>query len=281
MEGMDCDAYCHSEAVTAYGLPNATSWASGGGPFDGPPIIFQYTRNAPNALEPAYRCPEGAQLQCNGTKGQCLAGGASVDPVFDSYPAAGAGAMRISSFRSGHLCGDGVCQQATLIRVTGQDSCERGPCTRYGVEFDYENADPSAPLDCTGEVTAGGDFVGNMLKKAADSMPQQGDGSGEDGMAELMGMFQKVLQSADTPEDVQITMAPLDEHGNPIESQRVGNEYSGPASVPRTVEIPSANGHLVVPMYQLTGINSPPEARQIRCSHKGIPVLEVAFQLQY
>jgi hypothetical protein len=210
-----------------------------------------------------------------------MAGGAAVDPLFDSYPGAGPGAMRISDFRSGHLCGDSVCEQATLIRITGQDTCERGPCTRYGVEFDYENADPSAPLECSGEVTEGGDFVGNMLKSAADSMPQMGDGSGEDGMAELMGMFQKVLKSADTPEDVQITMAPLDEHGNPIESQRVGNTYEGPASVPRTVEIPAASGHLVVEMYQLTGISSPPEARQIRCSHKGVPVLEVAFQLQY
>lgn len=210
-----------------------------------------------------------------------MAGGASAEPVFDSYPAAGPGAMQVSNFRSGHLCGDQVCRQATLIQVSGQDSCERGPCTRYGVEFDYQNADPSAPLECTGEVTAGGDFVGNALKKAADSMPQMGDGTGEDGMAELVGMFQKVLKSADTPEDVRISMAPLDEQGNPIESQRVGSSYEGPASVPRTVEIPSASGHLVVPMYQLMGTSSPPEARQIRCSHKGLPVLEVAFQLQY
>lgn len=281
-EGFDCGAYCHTEAVNTYGLPNATSWAGGGGPFDGPPILFEYTRDTPNAPEPAFRCPDGSQLQCSGGKGQCLAaGGASLDPLFDSYPSAGAGAMRIAGFRSGRLCGDRVCEQTTLIRVTGQDSCERGPCTRYGVEFNYENADPAAPLECTGEVTAGGDFLGNMLKKAADSAPQMGDGSGEDGMAELMGMFQQVLKSADTPEDVQISMAPLDEHGNPIESQRVGNQYSGPASVPRTLQIPAASGHMVVPMYQLMGISSPPEARQIRCSHKGVPVLEVVFQLQY
>ncbi len=281
-EGFDCDTYCHTEAVEAYGLQSTTSWAGGGGPFDGPPILFEYTRETPNGLEPAYRCPDGAQLHCNGAKGQCVgAGGAGVEPVFDSYPAVGPGAMRVSNFRSGHLCGDAVCEQSTVIRVSGKDSCERGPCTRYGVEFDYQNADPSAPLECSGEVTAGGDFVGNALKKAADNMPQMGDGSGEDGMAELMGRFQKVLKSADTPEDVQISVTPLDEHGNPIESQRVGNEYSGPASVPRTVEIPSSSGHLVVPMYQLTGISSPPQARQIRCSHKGGPVLEVAFQLQY
>jgi hypothetical protein len=282
-EGFDCDAYCHAEAVEAYGLQNTTSWAAGGGPFDGPPILFEYTRDAPDGLDPAFRCPDGAQLQCSGGKGQCLAaGGASVDPLFDSYLAAGPGAMRISNFRSGRLCGDSVCEQATLIRVTGSDNCERGSCTRYGVEFDYENADPSAPLECSSEASGGGDFVGNMLKSAAESTPQMGDGTGEDGMAELMGMFQQVLKSADTPDDVQITMAPLDEHGNPIESERVGNTYSGPPSVPRSVDVPAARGHLVVPMYQLVDTGSkPPEARKIRCNHKGQPVLEVAFQLQY
>lgn len=280
-EGFDCDAYCHAEAVETYGLQNTTSWAAGGGPFDGPPIFFEYTRETPNGLEPAYRCPDGAELQCNGGKGQCLAGGSSVEPVFDSYPGAGSGAMRIANFRSGHLCGDSVCEQTTVIRVTGRDSCVRGSCTKYGVEFDYENADPSMPLECTGEVTGGGDFIGNMLKKGADSIPQQGDGSGEDGMAELVGIFQKVLKSADTPEDVKITMTPLDENGNPIPSQAVGNDYEGPASVPRTVAIPASSGRMVVPMYQLMGTSNPPEARMVRCSHNGTPVLEVAFQLQY
>ena len=279
--GFDCDTYCHTDAVDAYGLENATAWAAGGGPFDGPPIIFEYTKETPNGLEPAFRCPEGAQMQCSGAKGQCLASGAVVDPVFDSYPGAGPGAMRISNFKSGHLCGEGVCEQTTLIRVTGQDSCVRGNCTKYGVEFNYEGADPTAPIECTGEVTAGGDFVGNMLKKGADMIPQQGDGSGEDGMAELVGLFQQVLKSADTPEDVKITITPHDEHGKPIESQSIGNDYEGPASVPRTVAVPSSSGHLVVPMYQLMGTSSPPEERQIRCSHKGIPVLEVAFQLEY
>lgn len=281
--GFDCDAYCHSDAVGVYGMQYATSWAAGGGPFDGPPIFFEYTRAAPDAPDPAFRCPEGAQLQCTRGKGQCLAaGGGSVEPVFDSYPAAGADAMRIAGFRAGPLCGDRVCEQNTLIQVTGQDVCERGSCTRYGVEFDYENANPAAPLDCTGEVDGGGDFVGNMLKKGADMIPEQEEGSGEDGMAELMGMFQKVLKSADTPEDLQITMAPLDEHGNPIESERVGQTYTGPASVPRTVAIPASSGHLVVPMYQLVDVgNKEAHSRKVRCSHNGIPVLEVDFQIQF
>jgi hypothetical protein len=282
-QGFDCEAYCHSEAVAAYGLQNATSWAAGGGPFDGPPILFEYTRDTPIGHDPAFRCPDGAKLQCNGNKGKCIAArGAGVDPLFDSYPTAGSGAMRISDFRSGRLCGDSVCEHATLIEVNGRDSCERGPCTRYGIEFDYVNADPSAPLECSSEAEGGGDFVGNMLKTAAESRPQMGDGTGEDGMAELMGMFQQVLKSADTPEDVQISMAPLDEHGNPIESQRVGTEWTGPPSVPRTVDIPLASGHLIVPMYQLVDTSSkPPTVRKIRCNHKGLPVVEVAFQLQY
>ena len=282
IEGMDCDAYCHAEAVETYGVENAVAWAAGGGPTDGPPIFFQYTHESPNLPEPAFRCPEGSELQCGRKKGSCMiAGVGNVEPVFDSYPAAGPGAMRIAGFKSGHLCGEAVCEQTTLIQVAGRDNCERGPCTRYGVEFDYEDADPSQPLECTGEVTDGGDFVGNMLKKGADMIPQQGDGTGEDGMAELVGMFQQILKSADTPEDVKITMTPLDEHGNPIKSQSVGNQYTGPASVPRTVDIPSSSGHMVVPMYQLMGTGNPPKARMVRCSHKGIPVLEVAFQLQY
>lgn len=281
-QGFDCDTYCHADAVNAFGLQNATSWAAGGGPFDNSPITFEYTRDTPDGLEPAFRCTEGTELQCSGGQGQCVTAGGTVEPVFDSYPAAGPGAMRVMNFRSGPLCGDGVCEQATLIRVTGQDTCERGPCTKYGVEFDYENAEPGAPLLCSGEVTGGGDFVGNILKKSADMIPQQGDGSGEDGMAALVGLMQQVLKSADTPEDVRISMAPLDEQGNPIEAERVGTDDAGPASVPRSVDIPAANGRMVVPMYQLVDIqDKKTRMRQIRCSHKGQPVLEVAFQLQF
>lgn len=285
-QGFDCDAYCHTDVLESFSLENAVSWSVGGGPYDGPPIFFEYTHESPGSPEPAFRCPDGSQMQCSRGKGRCVAAsGGQVDPVFDSYFGLAPNAMKISNFRSGHLCGDKVCEQATVIRVTGRDACERGSCTKYGVEFDYENADPSMPLECSGEVTGGGDFIGNMLKKGADMIPEQEDKPGaepgEDGMAELMGMFKKVLQSADTPEDVQITMTPLDENGNPIASETVGNQYAGPASVPRTVSIPSSSGRLVVPMYQLTGISDPPTERQIRCSHKGVPVLEVAFTLAY
>ena len=53
--------------------------------------------------------------------------------------------------------------------------------------------------------------------------PSASDGQGQDGMQELLGLFGKVLASADSAEDVQFSMAPLDEYGRPIESQRVGS----------------------------------------------------------
>lgn len=281
MDRLECDTHCHAEVVEAYGMENAMAWAGGGGPTDGPPIFFQYSQDAPNLPEPAFRCPESAELQCARGKGRCLlAGVGQVDPVFDSYPATDS--MRIANLRAGPLCGEEVCEQATVIAVTGGDVCERGACTRYGVEFDYQGANPALPLECSGEVTGGGDFIGGLLKKGAAMVPEQGDGSGEDGMAELIGMFQKVLNSADAPEDVQVTVTPADEKGNPLEAVQVGSNFEGPLSVPKTVVIPAADGRLLVPMYQLVDVpNQGSRQRKLRCSHGGQPVLEVDFQLQF
>ncbi|NGP54451.1 hypothetical protein [Thioalkalivibrio sp. XN8] len=282
-DGLDCDTYCHTQAIETWGIERASSWSMGSGPFDGDPIRFEYTLHAPNSHEPAFRCPEGARLSCSSGLGRCLtAGGAAVEPVFDSYPTAGPDAMQVAAFRAGALCGERVCNQATTIRVDGQDTCERGRCTRYGVEFDYRNADPAVPLECSASTTGGGDFVGNLLKGAADAMPQQGQGPEADGMAQLMGLFQQVLKSADTSEDAQISMTPLDEAGNPIESQRVGPGTDFVPSVPRSIPLPAASGRLVVPMYQLVDIGDTSDrVREIRCTHKGWPVFEVAFQLQF
>lgn len=281
--GLDCDTYCHTQAMEKWGLERASSWATGGGPFDSAPIRFEYTLHAPDAHEPAFRCPEGARLACSRGLGRCLTtGGVAVEPVFDSYPTAGPDAMRVAGFRAGELCGERVCKQATVIRVNGQDNCERGRCTRYGVEFDYRNADPAVPLECSAKTTGGGDFIGNLLKETADAMPQQGAGPEADGMAQLMGLFQQVLKSADTPEDVQISMAPLDEAGNPIESQRVGPGTDFVPSVPRSISLPAASGRLVVPMYQLVDVGDTSDrVREIRCTHKGWPVFEMAFKLQF
>jgi hypothetical protein len=287
--GFDCDAQCHSEAVSAYGLEMAVSWAAAGGPFDGAPITFEYTREGPDDPTPTFRCPEGASLECSDGTGRCLANGNVEAPVFDSYPATGEGAMRISNFRSGPLCGNAVCEQTVDVRVTGDDSCDRndGPasCTRYGIEFDYDNADPSMPLECSTSTSGtGGDFIGGLIKKGFDSAPELNSETfkGNEGLGQLLGVLQKVVASAESPEDVQISMAPLGPDGKPIESQRVG---SGPQSslppVPRTVDLPETSGHLLVPMYQLADGSGrgAVTVREVRCSHAGVPVLEATFRL--
>lgn len=286
----DCDARCHSEAVSTHGFELAVSWASAGGPFDGEPITFEYTREAPDAPASAFRCPEGAALTCASGQGQCLAGGQAVEPVFDGYPETGPGAMRISGFRAGPLCNDGVCEQATVIRVAGGDSCDRGgqpaACTRYGVEFDYTNADPSAPLECTTSIRGGDgdDFIGGLIKRGFDSAPELNKDTfeGNSGLGELLGVLQKVVASAERPEDVEISMAPLGPDGKPDESRRVGSgPRAGQPPVPPTVELPGASGHLLVPMYQFAdgSASASTLVREVRCSHKGTPVLEATFEL--
>ncbi|UCG74109.1 MAG: hypothetical protein JSV45_06970 [Chromatiales bacterium] len=283
-----CQQACDADVMQRYGFPSSASWLKGGGPYDGR-INFEYTQDAPGTLEPAYRCPDGASQQCLGSVGCVAANGTRVDPVFAAYAGAGAGAMRVSAFRAGPACGDRVCEQSANIQVTGADSCAGGRCTRFGMEFDYENADPSAPLECSPSTSGGdSDFIGDLAKQGADAMESRGgtasaDGQGEDGMAELMGIFGKVLASADSPEDVNVSMAPLGPDGKPIESQRVGSTpRDGPPPIPRSVDLPATSGHLFVPMYQLAdGMQAGQvKERRIRCTHKGAPVLDTVFRLQ-
>ena len=286
--GGNCAARCDEQVMERYGFESTFSWLDGGGPYDGR-INFQYTQDAPGAQEPTYRCPDGASRQCLGSAGCVAANGTRVAPVFAAYADAGAGAMRVSAFRAGPACGASVCEQSADIRVTGADSCPGGRCTRFGMEFDYENADPSAPLECTPSTSGGdSDFIGDLAKKGADAMESRGggapvDGQGEDGMAELMGIFGKVLASADSPEDVNVSMAPLGADGKPIESQRVGTTpRDGLPPIPRSVDLPATSGHLFVPMYQLAdGMQAGQvKERRIRCTHKGAPVLDTVFRLQ-
>ena len=125
-----------------------------------------------------------------------------------------------------------------------------------------------------------------MIKLGGDALANRGSGAGEqghDGMAQLLGMFGKVIASGDSPEDVQVSITPLDENGNPIESQRVGSEpVDGPAPIPRTIDLPAASGHLFVPMYQLASRSKPGEVkeRRVTCTHRGGPVLETIFVLR-
>jgi len=295
-QSRDCQPQCDAQAMEKYGVGSSASWLLGNGPYDGK-TTFEYTRRSPTEPEPAYRCPAGATRQCGDSTGCVAADGNRVDPVFDSYPAAGAGGMQVSGLRTGPLCRDGadrVCEQSATIRLTGADACPGGRCTRFGMEFDYLNADPSAPLECATSTRGGeGDFVGDLIKLGGDALSTRGGspadkggssgGQGGDGMAQLLGMFGKVIASGDSPEDVQVSMTPLDENGNPIESQRVGSEPSdGPAPIPRSIDLPAASGHLVVPMYQLAADTTGAAAkeRRVTCTHKGSPVLEAIFVLQ-
>jgi hypothetical protein len=299
-DSRDCQAQCDATAMQLYGFEFSTSWALGKGPYDGE-STFEYTRHGPTELEPAYRCPEGAQRQC-GDSGSCIAAnGSPLDPVFDAYPAAKNNGMRISALRAGPLCAGGadkVCEQSMNIRMTGNETCARGSCTRFGMEFDYVNADPSAPLECATSTRGGeDDFVGDLIKLGGDALSTRSGSTGNsgdtvtassggedgDGMAQLLGMFGKVIASADSPEDVQISMTVFDENGNPDESKRVGSEPSnGPAPIPRSIDLPAVSGHLVVPMYQLAASSKPGvvKERRVTCTHKGQPVLETIFVLQ-
>jgi len=290
-QSQDCQGQCDNAAMTNYGFESTASWALGKGPFDGE-TKFEYTRHKPSDLEPAYRCPEGAKRQCSGGHGEsagCVAAsGDSVDPVFDSYPGADAGGMQVSALRTGTLCPDNdnkVCGSSANIQLTGADNCVNGSCTRFGMEFDYRNADPSAPLECATSTWGNEeDFIGDLIKLGGDAIStRSGDADPDDGMAQLLGVFGKVIASADSPQDVQISMTPLDENGRPIESQRVGSTpQGGLAPIPHSVEIPATSGHLFVPMYQPAANSGKGTTleRRITCTHKGAPVLETVVVLQ-
>ncbi len=286
--GGDCASRCDEQVIEQNGFQSAFSWLDGGGPYDGR-VRYEYTQDAPSAQEAAFRCPDGASRQCGASVGCTAANGARVEPVFAAYSDPADGAMRVSAFRAGPACGDRVCEQSADIRVTGADTCAGSRCTRFGMEFDYENADSSAPLECTPSTSGGDDdFIGGLLKKGADATQSRNgdvpvDPQGEDGMAELMNLFGKVLASADSPEDVDISMAPLGPDGKPIESQRVGSTPAGSLpSTPRSISLPASSGHLFVPMYQLSDGMQPGQTkeRRIRCTHKGAPVLDTVFRLQ-
>lgn len=105
---------------------------------------------------------------------------------------------------------------------------------------------------------------------------------GGEGMNQLLGAFSQVIKAVEAGEEVSI--APLGEDGKPIESQRVQLEGPGSegSSIPRTIDLPSKSGDLVVPMHQMAGGGeSEPVTREIYCTHKGVPVLETSFELQF
>ena len=281
----DCQSQCDADAIQDFGAEKTISWLGGGGPYDGK-TIFEYTRDASYELEPAYHCPQGSSRQCGTNTGCKTATGKWVEPVFDTYPQAASSAMRISDFRAGPACADKVCTQTADIEITGNDSCDDGPCTRFGMEFDYKNANPAAPLECSTSTSGGdSDFIGGLIKQGSDAMAtRRVEPEEDDGLGQLLSMFETVVSSADSPEDVQIKITPFDDDGNPIESQSVGNDLPGRSRpIPSRVDVPATSGHLFVPMYELTSAAKPGQIkeRRIRCTHQGTPVLETVVRLRH
>ncbi len=294
-QGVDCEAMCHLEAVQEYGAQNAMSWLQGGGPYDAEPIYFEYTSSAPGMPEPAYRCAEGTRLECGGAAARCLtAAGVEVEPVFDAFPAGG-GAISVSAFRSGRLCEQGpggamVCEQTVDIPVTGADSCAQATgsarCTRFGFEFDYRGANPAMPLVCTATSRGGTlDLPAFMVAQGLSAVVSQESNTD---LGEVLGGLQDALRSGRSLEEVfaGVSVAPLDDNGRPIESQRVGASPAAqnvPPPTPRQVSFEAASGRLVVPMYELhdPALSGQMLEREVECSYNGTPVIETRFRLQF
>ena len=293
--GVDCEAVCHLEAVRLYGVENATSWLQGGGPYDAEPVFFEYTRSAPGMPEPFYRCAEGTRRECGGGAARCLTpAGVEVEPVFDSFPAVGPETVSVSGFRSGRLCEEGtggssVCEQTVDIQVTGTDSCAQGAgsarCTRFGIEFDYQRADPAVPLVCSASSRGGpGDFAGSIVAEGLSAVVS-GEG-GNDFSAALEGL-EEALRSGRSLEEILsgISIAPLDEDGRPVESARAGASPAPPPAppTPNRVAFGAESGRLVVPLYELHDPSRSGRVvvREVGCSYRGAPVLETRFRLHY
>lgn len=287
----ECQSRCDSSIVQTHGPVSATAWLAGQGPYDGR-TVFEYSREAPEALEAEYQCPVGTARRCGSAPGCIAPNGDYYEPLFADYLQRERDAMQVSGMRAGKVCEDHVCSYAVDIPVTGKDDCGGQRCTRFGVEFDYRGAVAGEPLECrTSTLGEESDFINTLLKQGADSLSSRDAGSSEDrqveetapdGAAALLGLFGKVLASGDSTEDVEVTITPLDKDGNPITSQRVGSHVQAePAPVPRRVTLAASSGHLFIPMYQtVEGMASGlVKEKHIKCSHRGAPVLEATFRL--
>jgi len=285
-EEYDCQAECHAEAVTDWGLEMAGSWAIGGGPFDGEPIQFEYTMDAPGGAEAIYRCPEGARQDCTPTRDGCRANGKPVDPVFDSFAGGVAGTVRVSGFRSGRVCTMGgqpssVCQPAVDIQVSGRDYCTQSGgkqgCTWYGFEFDYSDANPAEPLICQTSA-ADEDFLGGVVSKVIQSSSPDSDSD----MGKLLGHLQEELSSGKSMDEVfsGITVTSADA---PMKEVAAPRETFPKPGVPTEVAFNGVSGHVFVPIFELR--NAAPAGtsveHMVRCSQQGKPVIETAFRLHF
>ncbi|MDX1643613.1 MAG: hypothetical protein R3244_04555 [Thermoanaerobaculia bacterium] len=280
--GFDCQAECHRLAIEKFGFEQATSWAAGSGPFDGEPIVFEYTRDGPGAPQAAYRCPAGARRDCAGSDAVCVgADGTPVEPVFDSYPDS---AVLVSDFRSGKLCSggrSGVSEEAVEIAVRGEDRCDQGateaPCTRYGFEFDYRDANPALPLVCS-STGADEDFLGGIVAQALGAAPADR----ETDLGAALGHLQDQLASGSSLQDVLsgISVRP---HGQSAKAEPATPPPPPPPGLAREIALDGSSGHLVVPMYELAeeaGAGTT-IVRRVLCTQGGVPVVETEFRLRY
>lgn len=286
-QGYDCATECNTQAIADYGIELAGPWALGSGPFDGE-IVFEYTRDAPGAPEAAYRCPAGTERVCDESGARCLAAGSPVAPVFDAYLAEEPGVLQVSGFKSGRVCIENgqpsnVCETTVDIDVIGDATCDDDgsgtPCTWYGFEFEFANADPSQPLVCRSSGPSEG-FLGEILENAIRAAPaKQGTQLGD-----LLGQLKNELENGSSLSDMLsgITITPNGSGGQVLGAPEPAQATRKPG-VPRNVTFNDVAGRMFVPMYEIRdgSAQEPTMVREIRCTHRGSPVLETTFRLNF
>ncbi|MEH6611243.1 MAG: hypothetical protein V7696_17865 [Halioglobus sp.] len=285
-EGYDCATECHAEAVGNWGLDKAGFWAAGGGPYEGDPIRFQYTMEAPGGAEATYRCPDGASRQCSGGVGSCLAGNTLVEPQFESFIGGGPQTVKVSGFRSGIACmanghPTSICQDSVDINVTGKDRCAQAdgaqPCTWYGFELHYDNANPGEPLYCQSSA-AKEDFLGGVVASAIEAAP----GGVEGDLGKLLGQFQQGLNDGKSLDQIFSGITVTTADGKTL-SEPEPTEVFQTAGVPNEIILNGTSGHILVPIFELKDASAPGTSveHQIICRQAGRPVLETTFSLHF
>jgi len=150
------------------------------------------------------------------------------------------------------------------------------PCTWYGFEFDYAGADPNHPLLCS---SAGGeeDFLGGIVSDVIRAVPAQ---PGTE-LGDLLGHFQKELQRGGSLADV-LSGISITPHGGTTVGGAPPDPVQQPG-VPREVALAAPSGRLLVPMFEIIdgSAREPVVVREVRCTHRDLPVLETTFRLHF
>lgn len=294
-KGFDCAAYCHTEAIESYGIESALAWAAGGGPMDSARIRFEYTMNKARGAEAIYRCPERAQQQCSSGSGNgyCQLDGVPVDPVFHGFRGGDANRMQVSNFRSGRVCDSGgqpssVCEVTMDIPITGEQACSPGSgedaCSWYGFALTYSNATPGEPLFCS-STGSDKDFLGGFMERALQSRSPSSeteDGALPKELGSILNNVQRDLQRGKSLEGalsgISITTADGQTIGGYGDASALAN-----GGIPNEIAVPSTSGTLFVPAFEAFDVASAGSTveHQVTCLHRGEPVLETTFRLQF